>query len=103
MQRPALNTLLAELESLGKVWKIFCADKYTYRSKNHGTHDAAVTELLPRNSEQYFSILTLMMTSRTPMVNTDDDNIISKAGREYYYHAAKFQLRFRELLKVIEE
>ena len=85
------------------MWGIFCKDKYAYRLKNHGTHNAAVTELLPRTDDQYFSILSLRMSNRAPVGSTSDDGKVSQAGREYFYHAAKLQLRFRELTKLIEE
>ena len=43
------------------------------------------------------------MSNRAPVGSTSDDGKVSQAGREYFYHAAKLQLRFRELTKLIEE
>jgi hypothetical protein len=42
------------------------------------------------------------MSDHKPIGITKADDKISKAGREYYYHCAKLQLRFKELINVIE-
>ena len=55
--------------------------------------------MLPRDpTKNYFSVMTLLMSNKTPVANTTDNDKVSQAGREYFYHAAKLQLRFRELL-----
>jgi HEPN domain-containing protein len=39
--------LLKELENLALEWKLIDQEKYKFRSKHYGTHNEAITNLLP--------------------------------------------------------
>lgn len=39
--------LLKEFENLALEWKLIEQEKYKFRSKNYGTHNEAITSLLP--------------------------------------------------------
>ena len=95
------ETYLRQLELLAKHWSLLKEEKFKYRSKNVGTHNDSVSQLLPRTSQPYFTIRTLLTSSHKPIGVTKNEEKVSKASREYFLHAAKLQLRFNELLKLL--
>lgn len=94
------ETFLRQLEQLAKHWGLLKEEKFKYRAKNVGTHNESVSQLLPRTSQPYFTLRTLLTSSHKPIAVTKNEEKVSKAGREYFLHAAKLQLRFNELIKL---
>lgn len=95
------DSFLKQLELLAKHWGLLKEEKFKFRSKNVGTHNDSVSQLLPRMSQPYFTLRTLLTSNHKPIGVTKNDEKISKAGREYFLHAAKLQLRFNEVFKLL--
>lgn len=92
---------LSALEALARHWNLISTEKYRYRCKFYGTHDDAVNQLLPRTLQNSFTVQTFLMSNKKPIGVTKNGDKISMATREYFYHCAKLQLRFRELVCLI--
>jgi hypothetical protein len=48
-------------------------------------------------------VRTLLTSNNKPVGVTKNDEKVSKAGREYFLHAAKLQLRFNEVFKLLNQ
>lgn len=81
---------LQALETLARYWNLISTDKYKYRCKPYGTHNDAITKLLPRHYDaSFFAIQTLLISNKKPIGVTENGDKISMATREYFYHCAK--------------
>lgn len=59
--------------------------------------------MIPRKADNYqtvFQIKTLLTSCAKPFSKARNGERISKAGKEYFHHAAKLQLRFLEILQL---
>lgn len=66
--------------------------------QKYGTHDKFIFQMIPRTQEcEYLSIKSLQLACFAPSCKTSSQETICEADKEYYFHAAKVHLRFREL------
>jgi len=83
------------------LWDLLDKNKYRYRIQFYGQFDSAIN-LIPRKNDNYQTVLqlkTLLTSCAKPFSKARNGERISKAGKEYFHHAAKLQLRFLEVLQ----
>ena len=56
---------------------------------------------MPRTTRQYFCLKTLLTSTSKPVASTTSGEKISRAGKEYYNCAARLNLRFYELIRMV--
>lgn len=97
-----IGDFLRAIEQLCEDWNLIDVRKYQHRTEFHGTHNDAVSQVLPRKLQPAFQIQTLITAVQQPCGTTRKGDKISKADREYFYHAAKLCLRFHELAELVK-
>lgn len=84
------------------LWELIDKAKYRHRIQFYGQFDAAVN-LIPRKADNYqtvFQLKTLLTSCAKPFSKARNGERLSRAGKEYFHHAAKLQLRFLEVLSL---
>jgi hypothetical protein len=90
------------LELLTRHWSLLKESKYKYRNTFYGTHNEAISQFIPRTLRQIFSLQSLLTSLSKPFGTTTSKDKISRAGREYFHSACKLNLRFNELLNMVQ-
>lgn len=85
-----------------RKWNIIKLSKYSYRTGDLGTYNEQIAQLIPRGTDAIFLAKTLMTSIAKPCGSTKNGEKISKATKEYYYHAAKLSLRFYSLVRLMQ-
>ena len=102
--RSQVENFLSNLERVAILWDLLDKNKYRYRIQNYGQFDSDIN-LIPRKNDNYqtaFQLKTLITSCAKPFAHTKNGERISKAGKEYFHHAAKLQLRYLETLTIIK-